>query len=97
MPSVCSIEMDRIAGKQPGHDSGKRRDTCAQEQVGVIRQQRKGVAGGLCLRKDHATAIEKILPVIIIREYPPAFNATDNDVVEYTRCIESDVPLPLRI
>ncbi len=54
----------------------------SQEQVGVIRQQGKGVAGGLRFPKDHATAIEKTLPVTIAGEYPPAFDATDNDVME---------------
>jgi hypothetical protein len=48
----------------------------------MIRHKRKGVAGGLCLRKDRCTSVKEIPAVIVVEKYPSSLNAADDDVMK---------------
>jgi hypothetical protein len=86
---VDPVEVYRIAGKQPGHDGGKGSRASAQEEVDVIGQEYEGITGSVCLGKDRPAAVEKILPVRIVQEYPLPFDAPDDHMVENACRIES--------
>ena len=60
-----------------------------KKEVGMVGQKRPGVTRGFCGWKQIGNAIEQIVSVLIVLEYTPALNATNEDMVEHTRGVES--------
>ena len=47
----------------------------------VIRHQGLGKASGLCIQKNLAHSVQKVIPIGIKVEYLPAFNPANHNVV----------------
>lgn len=83
-PLMASVVPDRIGRQKAPHHLCKRVPSRPEEQMKVVRDEGEGVAVRLRLVKDHAEAVKKEVPVIIITEDHPPLDASRNDVMQGT-------------
>jgi len=58
----------------------------------MVRNQAPCIANCFRLPEDLPQSFQKVIPVGIASEYRPPFNASDHDVVERTRSVDSRFP-----
>jgi hypothetical protein len=86
---VPAIKTDHIPGKESSHQSSKGNFPSPKKKVGMIRQQCPGVTGGRCFRQKCLHPLKKILPISIILENVPAFNAPDADMMKHSGGVQA--------
>jgi len=89
MPAIIA---DGISGKHPLHDSRYWCISGFEEKMYMIGNQSPCVAKRSGLQYDRPKPFEKIVPVMVIAKYHPAFDPSSNDVVQCTGCINSGFP-----
>jgi len=89
MPSVPAVEVHSIAGKQSSHQGRKGSSPGSDQKMGMIVQKSPCIAGAFCFGQEGLQAVNEIVPVLVVPEYLSAFNATYDDVVQYTGGIEA--------
>jgi len=88
-PFVAAIEAYHVSGQKSPHD---RADGClsgSEQQMEMIWNNRPGIAGRLCFQQDAAESFDKIVPVLIIFEYPPPFYPSANNVMQRSGSVYS--------
>jgi hypothetical protein len=65
MSPVAAIITDRIARQQTTHEGGQRSLAAAQQNMGMIGDQRPGKARGFHLAEDLTQPFNEIIPVLI--------------------------------
>lgn len=82
--SVAAVKAESVSRKEPSHDGGKGKGSCSKEEMGMIVDEHPCVAGGFTLRQEFGEALQEILPVPVVDEYPSALDTSDHDVVQDT-------------
>jgi hypothetical protein len=75
---------DGITGEQAPHYGGNRFAAGFQQQVEMIGQQGPGQAERLGRDENLTQALDKIVPIMVIRKYNLAMDAAANDVMHGT-------------
>ncbi len=82
MSSVSAVVPKGITGQKPSHDRGDGNGTGSEQEVKMVGNQRPSIASCSAFFQDISESGQKIVPVGIVLEYSPSFNASGNDVVE---------------
>jgi len=75
---------DRVGRQKAPHHLCERLPSRPEEQMEVVRDQGEGVAVRLRLVEDHAEAVKKEVPVMIVTEDDPPLDTSRNDVMQRT-------------
>jgi len=71
-----------MAGQQPPHKGGDRGRAGSQQQMKMVGNQRPSVADGCGTFNEGAHSFKEIVPVLVVPEYVPAFDAPHDHMVE---------------
>ena len=86
-PFVPAIEAYHVSGQKSPHDRADVGFSGSEQEM--FWNNRPGIAGRLCFRQDGAEAFDKIVPVLIIFEYPPPFYPSADNVMQRSRSVYS--------
>jgi hypothetical protein len=71
-----------MAGQQPPHKGGDRGRAGSQQQMKMVGNQRPSVTEGCGTFNEGAHSFQEIVPVLIVPEYVPAFDAPYDHMLE---------------
>ena len=71
-----------MAGQQPPHKGGDWGSAGLQQQMKMVGNQRPRVTDGCGTFNEGAYSFQEIVPVLIVPEYVPSFDAPHNHMVE---------------
>jgi len=88
-PLVTAVECYGIAGKNLSHQAAERLPAGTDKKMKVVGKQRPGVAPTPGLRKACFKAVNKVVPVIVVKKYILTIQTSDNDMVNCARNIKA--------
>ena len=89
MALVAPVKADRITGEQAAHQFGHAGRAGAKQEMGMVAHQRPGIARGPGGRHKLFQPVDKIVLVGGFSKDFAFFNAPDDHMVQYARCIDS--------
>ena len=89
MSPVSAVIPKGITGQKASHDRGDRNGASFEQDVKMVGDQCPGIASCSGFSQDISESSQKIVPVGIVLEYLPSFNAPGNNVVKSSRYIYS--------
>jgi hypothetical protein len=89
VPAMAAVEPDRVAGEEAPHQGGQGDGTGPDQEVGMVRQEGPGIAGGLGGRQEPRQAGQKLLPILVVPEDIAALDPPDDDVLHGPRGVEA--------
>jgi hypothetical protein len=86
---VTTIKVNGITGQQTTHETRQLDFTATQQHVGMVGEQRPRVTVDTGFQQQPAESLQKLVVVIIIHEDRPAFDATNNDVLQKAGAVKA--------
>jgi hypothetical protein len=90
--AMSMVKRNHITREKASHESGQWLGASSKKKVGMIGQQRPGVAFCLRLRAEILEPFNKVMTIFPAAKYSPAFYPPDHDVVQNAGSIESCCP-----
>jgi hypothetical protein len=89
--AMPTVELAGISGQKPTHYGGDWDASSLKQKMKVVGDQGPGIASSRRFNQDSTQPGDKIIPVGVIIEYFPAFDATADYVVERSRAINTSL------
>ena len=81
MAAMAPIIALGVAGEEATHKGGEPGGTTAEQEVGMVRQERPGIEWSAELLDELAQSGDKLVAVFVVGHDHTLFNAADDDVV----------------
>ncbi len=88
---MSPVEADCLPREEAGHDGVKRDRAGLQQEMRVVAEERPGIAGRARLGENLTHPLDEAIPVDVVPEDQPPFDAAHDDVVKDSGPIEPSV------
>jgi len=96
VPTMPTIEVDGIPGKEPTHKTRKQFRAAADEQVCVVAEKGPGIHDGTGVLCSSPESLNKGAAIRSVFDDLPLFNPPYDNMVQGSRCIKSRLPRHVR-
>jgi len=82
VPLLSGIKVNRISGQDLTHTGRQSAVFGFSKYMGMIGQKSPRITGGLRPGTENCKSFKKVLTIVIVAEYLPAFYSPNHDVVQ---------------